>query len=177
MPHVDFEATINHVPLTIFEALATSLGEPVTVYLNSVTAPIQVCPEVEPPCPSPTPPEPPCPMPPMPPLPPMPPCPPVEPAPPEPCPPWPPCPWPSTKGASPCPPDGHHMKCCLTSVVSGILTQVGADFLSLAVPIGSPEPAEVLIPYPSVGAVVRGTAVCPEPLPGNVKRGGRMSVG
>lgn len=69
------------------------------------------------------------------------------------------------------------MMCCLTSVISGIVTQVGADFLSLAVPIGSPEPAEVLIPYPSVGAIVRGTAVCPEPYPGPMKKGGRMSVG
>lgn len=163
MSSIDFEAIANHVPLTIFEALATSLGEPVTVYLNAVTAPIVVCPD--------HPPGPPCPCPPMPPMPPMPPCPPVEPAPPGPCPPWPPCPWPPmATGADPCRPDRPSMMCCPTSVISGVLTQVGADFLALAVPIGSPEPAEVLIPYPSVGAVVRGTPVCPKPMLGPVKK-------
>ena len=172
MPPVDFEATINHVPLTLFEVLATSLGEPVTVYLNSVTASIEVCPQPEPPCP-------PEPMPPLPPLPPMPPCPPVEPSPPQPCPPWPPCPWSqAAKGGGSCPPGQQHpMMCCMTTVLSGILTQVGADFLALAVPIGSPEPAEILIPYPAVGAIVRGTAVCPDVPYGPVKKGGRMSVG
>lgn len=165
MPSIDFEAIANHVPLTIFEALATSLGEPVTVYLNAVTTPIMVCPGEQLPGP-------PCPMPPMPP------CPPVEPAPPEPCPPWPPCPWPPmVKGVDVYPPGRPPMMCCPTTVISGELTQVGADFLALAVPIGSPEPAEVLIPYPSVGAVIRGTPVCPEPMPGPMKKYGRESVG